>query len=149
MINFVLGHVHSDGLAAEVTVTVTGGTSKNNEEGCQRGGGGFPIPYDCLATVRGGGSVSFMCTNQEIDVTAFGGTAIPEDVLTVKATLTPGGRINWNAFALNPQSGAPNAGELNPPEGTSLNTGSIMGIKMGSADWGDAMPEGWTCVQTI
>ena len=116
-------------MAAEVDVTVTGGTSKNNE-GCQGGGDGITIPYDCMATVRGGGSISFICTSREI---AFG-MGIPEGVLTVKATLTPGGRINWNAFALNPQTGAPNAGELNPPEGTSLNTGNIKGIKMGGED---------------
>ena len=150
MINF---HTHNiDGNEADVDVTVTGGTSKNNEE-CQGGAYALTIPYHCMAIVRGGGSVGFTCDSRETQ--GFGGGTIPEGVLTVKATLSPGGNLNWNAFALNPDSDpdqdgfefAPSAGELSA-KAAMLNTGSIKGIKMGGTDWGEAMPLDWTCGPT-
>ena len=99
------------GNVANVDVTVTGGDSKNNPE-CQGGGSdALTIPYECMATARGG-SIGFTCINRPI---MFGPGGIPPGVLTVRANLTPGGNINWNAFGKNPGEDdpfPPNAGEL-------------------------------------
>lgn len=143
MIDFAVSDIRASGTLADVTVTVMGGMSKDGSS-CGGGGEGLPIPYECMATA-GGGSVGFTCENVPFSVPGAPGV-IPEAVLTVKATLTPGGNINWSAFALNPQSGAPNAGELNAPEGTSLRTGNIQGMKM---DGGEMHMHGWTCTHAI
>ena len=68
MIHFDVISVSQQGVA-EVDVTVTGGDSKNNV-GCQGGADALTIPYSCMATARGGGSVSFTCENRPI---MFGG----------------------------------------------------------------------------
>jgi len=117
-------------ISGTVSITITGGLSKDGTDCAGGAANGFTIDYECHATSNQGAS-KFTCSNLVL-VGPGGSFEVPAGVLAVRANLSSAGNLIWTASGEVPPEdvNAPASGELPQMPGTLLPTGNIDGTKM-------------------